>query len=188
MIRYFLTFAILLMLSACQSKAPLSTGYLVDKHTQITLPSLVQAPTLYQQQLLRIHYPEQKNHAPVLIILQSSPQQIKLTVLSTLGIKLAQAEYNGNEIKVENQLHLTKMPPANQVLGDILLTLLPIQSWQLPEGWKMTEQHNQRFLYDPKHRLVMRVTYKTTQLIQPVLLENYPFNYQIHIETLSTAN
>ncbi|MGC7559758.1 DUF3261 domain-containing protein [Pasteurella sp. PK-2025] len=160
----------------------------MDKHTQIALPSLDQAPTLYQQQLLRIHYPEQKNHAPVLVVLQSSPQHIALTVLSTLGIKLAQAQYNGREIKVENQPLLAKMPPANQVLGDILFTLLPPQSWQLPEGWKMTEQHNQRFLYDPQHRLVMRVTYKNTQPIQPVLLENVPFNYQIHIETLPTAN
>lgn len=163
-------------------------GYFVDKNTQIALPALTQAPTLDQQQLLHITYPQQKIATPVLIVLQSSPQQIKLTLLSTLGIKLAQAQYDGRHIQLDNHLPLTEMPPANQVLGDILFTLLPVQHWQLPAGWKILEQDKQRTLYDAQQKPAMRVEYQTVARKQPVLVENEKFDYQIKIKTLSTEN
>lgn len=188
MMRHFLTFSLLLMLFACQSNTQNSTQYFVDKQTKITLPSLEGIPSLDTQQLLHIAYPQQKKDAALLVALQTSPQQIKLTLLSTLGIKLAQATYDGKQIHVEKQLHLGKMPPANQVLGDILLILLPTHRWQLPDGWMLLDENGHRTLYDDKQQKVISIRYEKWQLEQNTYLEHHKFNYKIHIKTLSIAH
>lgn len=188
MMRHFLTFGFLLILFACQSNTQNSTQYFIDKQTQITLPSLEGLPNLDTQQLLHITYPQQKTDTALLVALQTSPEKIKLTLLSTLGIKLAQVTYDGNQIYAEKQLHLGKMPPVNQVLGDILLILLPPYRWQLPEGWILSEENRHRTLYDNKQQKVISIRHEKWQLEQNTYLEHHKFNYKIHIKTLSTAH
>ena len=82
---------------------------------------------------------------------------------------------------------LGALPPANQVLADVLLSYWPRESWQavLPAGWQLIDQPLRRELRDEKGELVSEITYQ--QQVgdrNPVRLWQHAFDYQLTIQTL----
>ncbi|WP_176552631.1 DUF3261 domain-containing protein [Testudinibacter sp. TR-2022] len=152
------------------------------------MPSLTQSPTLVLQQLLTVNTDVSPNSESVLTALELSPQHLTLNVFSTLGIKLAQVEYDGEQLRVTQQLPFAEqtLPPINQVVGDILLSVLPLKTWQhyLPKDWNLVQQGLRRNLLDDKGDAVITILYDKASPQQVVSIQHHRFNYMISIQNL----
>lgn len=187
--RYFwIVFSILMIfLCGCQSITK-NTNYYLQKNTQVQLPLLSSSPVIDTQQLLHISTTREKlSNRHVLTLLSLSPERLTVILLSPLGIKLAQLEYDGQTISVKHKLNFdNNLPPFAQIIGDILLTTLPLTSWQLvlPAGWKITEQNQTRIVFNDKGQAVVRVDYVDEFYQQAKQIQHYQFHYQILLEHL----
>ncbi|MFC0309044.1 DUF3261 domain-containing protein [Gallibacterium trehalosifermentans] len=184
----FICCALTIFLCGCQLSTN-NTQYHLQKTTQVPLPSLSFAPTIEAQQLLHINAQQMKpsNHH-LLTLLALSPERLSLTLLSPVGIRLAQLEYNGQTINVKQQVNLANnnLPPLPQIVGDILLTTLPLTAWQsvLPVGWQISDQDKQRVVLNDKGQAVVRVDYGDDAYQQAKQITHYQFHYQILLEHL----
>lgn len=152
---------------------------------QVTLPAPGISPTVNQQQLLTASVNGKQQS--LLVLLHADQQKISLAGLSSLGIRLFLLTYNDSGIHTAQTLILPELPPASQVLADIMLSHWPIASWQaqLPAGWTLRDNANRRELRDPRGKLITEISYMQRDgRREPIALTQYAFHYHIAIQYL----
>ena len=181
---WFLLVALLLSACAGNHHSGKPTAW-VKPGTAIVLPAPGIAQKIEQQQLLTIEARGQQH--TLLVLLQADEKQISLAGLSPLGIRLFALHYDAAGISTEQSVAGPELPPANQVLADIMLSYWPVAAWQnlLPPGWQLEEDAYSRRLTDPDGKVVTRITYlqKNGQRLPARIWQNV-FHYQISINTL----
>ena len=102
-----------------------STDHMVHltKSATVSLPQFHLPEPISTQQLLTISYQGKQDKA--LVMLEGQDTSLKLSVLNPLGIRLVDASYEQGQLQVTKHLPLDQLPPAQQVLFDIFLGLLP---------------------------------------------------------------
>ncbi|GHU05161.1 lipoprotein [Alphaproteobacteria bacterium] len=152
---------------------------------QIELPPPGIAPSVKERQVLTGFFAG-KQHS-LLVLLDADDRRLSLAGLSPLGIRLFQLSYDSSGIHTEQFVALPEMPPASQVLMDVMLSYWPQESWasRLPEGWSLTDGKNRRELRDFEGRLVATVEFRTEGGKRaPVGVTQHRFDYRIAIERL----
>jgi len=103
---------------------------------RVALPAPLLNEKLDQQQLLTGTVDGKQQS--MLVLLNADGQSLQLAGLSPLGIRLFKVVYNKQGIHTEQAIKIAQLPPANQVLADIMLSYWPINRWQplLPACWQ----------------------------------------------------
>ena len=156
----------------------------------VPLPAPIRDSPLHVEQILTAQIKGQTNGHSLLVVMEADGQRLSLVGFSLLGVRLFRVEYGVDGIRVEQLPALAALgalPPANQVLADVLLSYWPRESWQavLPAGWQLIDQPLRRELRDEKGELVSEITYQ--QQVgdrNPVRLWQHAFDYQLTIQTL----
>ncbi len=177
---------LLCVLTACaglQNKQAPTTW--LKPGTQVQLPAPGIRPSINSLQLLTATIKGQSHS--LLVMLTADNEQLTLVGLSSLGIRLFKVTYDAAGIHTEQSIALPDLPPAAQVLGDIMLSYWSVEAWQvqLPSGWTLLEQGSRRELRDAKGTLIIDIDYdgEGDKRI-PVSVEHYVFAYRIVIESL----
>lgn len=180
------TLLALLLLTGCASKPDESRPEAwLEPGVKVTLPAPGTEPAFSQQQLLTGTFKGKKQS--LLVLLSADSQQLTLAGLSSLGIRLFKVTYDSSGIHTEQSIVLPEMPPASQVLADIMLSHWPIAAWQphLPAGWTLKESGDRRQLRDPQGKLVTEIRYlQRGDRREPVSVQQFAFGYQILIQHL----
>ena len=156
----------------------------------VPLPAPIRDSPLHVEQILTAQIKGQSQGHSLLVVMEADGQRLSLVGFSMLGVRLFRVEYGVDGIRVEQLPALAALgalPPANQVLADVLLSYWPRESWQavLPAGWQLIDQPLRRELRDEKGELVSEITYQ--QQVgdrNPVRLWQHAFDYQLTIQTL----
>ena len=163
-----------------------STDHVVHLTTgaTVSLPQLHLPAPIITQQLLTISYQGKQDKA--LVMLEGQDASLKLSVLNPLGIRLVDASYEQGQLQVIKHLPLDQLPPAQQVLFDIFLGLLPAADIAevLPPGFSLKDEGTTRTIYDEQGQSVEQVHFTNGQATR---LEHHVFGYIITIENLSAA-
>lgn len=182
----YLTFLLLSMLiSACSSQHK-SEAWLT-KETKVNLPKINLTQDYHDQQLLTFKYNNQENS--VIAIVDIKDNQLKVIGLSTIGIRLFEIEYDGSKVKAKQHIFIKQLPPPEQVLSDIMLSILPTNSWQnvLPANWQLVDNGLLRTLIDDKKQTIIKITYNqksSTDIRKPIEIQHAIFGYQITIKSM----
>ena len=145
------------------------------------------ATVISTQQLLTISYQGKQDKA--LVMLEGQDASLKLSVLNPLGIRLVDASYEQGQLQVIKHLPLDQLPPAQQVLFDIFLGLLPEEDIRavLPSGFSLTDNGALRTISDSQGQVIEQVHFTPTkgnQSRSATMIEHYVFGYVIEIENL----
>lgn len=152
---------------------------------RVSLPSPVLNEKLDQQQLLTGTVDGKQQS--LLVLLNADGQTLQLAGLSPLGIRLFKVRYDSRGVHTEQTIKIAQLPPANQVLADIMLSYWPLNRWQplLPSGWKLVDRDITRTLIDDAGKTVMQIDYVIQQgKRQPVAITQYVFHYHIAIQNV----
>lgn len=153
--------------------------------TRVTLPPPGIAPALSSQQLLTGSFNGKTES--LLVMLNADDKQLTLAGLSSVGIRLFLLTYDEKGLHTEQSIVVPQMPPASQVLADIMLSLWPIADWQplLPAGWTLTDKGDVRELRNAGGSLVSRMTYlQRKDKREPISIEQRVFKYHITLQYL----
>jgi len=183
--------ATLLLLGGCAHHAPGTDGQnrpqaWLEPGVKVTLPPPGLTPAFDRQQLLTGTFDGKEQS--LLVMLSVDQHRLSLAGLSSLGIRLFLLTYDQNGLHTEQSIVVPQLPPASQVLADIMLSHWPLAAWQsqLPTGWTLVDKGDQRELRDPNGRLITEVHYRQTgALREPVALTQHVFNYHLTIQPLS---
>lgn len=178
----------LIAVSGCATTEQ-STDHVVHltKSATVSLPKLMLPEPISAQQLLTITYQGKQDKA--LVMLEGQATRLKLSVLNPLGIRLVDASYEQGQLQVTKHLPLDQLPPAQQVLFDIFLGLLPEEAITavLPSGFSLTDNGALRTISDSQGQVVEQVHFTPTkgnQSRSAFKIEHYVFGYVIEIENL----
>ncbi len=153
--------------------------------TQVTLPAPGITPAVNSQQLLTGRFNGQTQS--LLVMLNADAHKITLAGLSSVGIRLFLATYDENGIRTEQSIIVPQLPPASQVLADVMLSHWPISAWQpqLPKGWTLKDIGDRRELRNANGKLVTEIVYLQRKgKREPISIEQHVFNYHITIQYL----
>lgn len=179
-----------LMLGGCASHAPQEnrpTAWL-KPGVRITLPPPGITPAFQQQQLLTGQVKGKTQS--LLVLLSADEKKIDLAGLSSVGIRLFRVTYDAQGIHSQQLMALPQLPPASQVLADIMLSHWPVAVWQkqLPAGWTLDDRGMTRQLRDAQGKLVTEIDYlQRGSRREPVSIQQHAFGYQIHIQHLDAS-
>ncbi|MCV9878895.1 DUF3261 domain-containing protein [Brenneria izbisi] len=186
-LRYGMLLVCALLLNGCANKnqddsrpqAWLKPG------VKVTLPAPGIAPSINEQQLLTGTFKGKQQS--LLVMLSADDQQISLVGLSSIGIRLFMVTYDAQGIHSEQSIVLPQLPPASQVLADIMLSHWPIAEWRqhLPAGWTLRDSDDKRQLRDDRGALVTEIRYMTRNNQRaPMSIQQFAFGYHIVIQHL----
>ena len=153
--------------------------------TRVTLPPPGISPAVSSQQLLTGSFNGQTQS--LLVMLNADAHKVTLAGLSSVGIRLFLATYDETGIHTEQSIVVPQLPPASQVLADVMLSHWPISAWQpqLPKGWTLTDTGDRRELRNASGKLVTEITYLNRQGKRvPISIEQHVFKYHITIQYL----
>lgn len=153
--------------------------------TKVTLPAPGISPAVNSQQLLTGSFNGQTQS--LLVMLNADAHKITLAGLSSVGIRLFLATYDENGIRTEQSIIVPQLPPASQVLADVMLSHWPISAWQpqLPKGWTLKDIGDRRELRNASGKLVTEIVYLQRKgKREPISIEQHVFNYHITIQYL----
>lgn len=178
---------LILMLGGCAINSPSGTEpqAWLKRGVQVKLPAPLLDKPVSQQQLLTATVNGKQQS--LLVLLNADGKSLQLAGLSPLGIRLFKVVYDQTGIHTEQAIKMEGLPPANQVLPDIMLSYWPVQSWQplLPAGWTFDEQPLRRTLLDNEGHAITRIDYVTQGgTRQPVSITQMAFHYQITIQNV----
>ena len=175
-----------LFLAGCATRSPdTSPQAWLKPGVRVRLPSPSLNHKLDQQQLLTGTVDGKQQS--LLVLLNADGKTLQLAGLSPLGIRLFKVRYDEHGIHTEQAIKIAQLPPANQVLADIMLSYWPVNRWQpmLPLGWKLVDQGNMRTLLDDAGKPVTRIDYLVEKgQRQPTAITQYVFHYHIAIQNL----
>ena len=153
--------------------------------TRVTLPPPGISPAVSSQQLLTGSFNGQTQS--LLVMLNADAHKVTLAGLSSVGIRLFLATYDETGIHTEQSIVVPQLPPASQVLADVMLSHWPISTWQpqLPKGWTLTDSGDRRELRNARGTLVTEITYLNRKgKREPISIEQHVFKYHITIQYL----
>ncbi|XUA19425.1 DUF3261 domain-containing protein [Citrobacter sp. OP27] len=191
MIRTFwhgLALAAVLALTGCSHSPQDESGRpqaWLQPGTQITLPPPGITPAVSAQQLLTGSFNGKSQS--LLVMLNADDKKLTLAGLSSVGIRLFLVTYDEKGIHTEQSIVVPQLPPASQVLADVMLSHWPISAWtpQLPKGWTLTDNGDKRELRNAQGKMVTEITYLQRKgQRQPISIEQHVFNYHITIQYL----
>ncbi|WP_407044234.1 DUF3261 domain-containing protein [Enterobacter cloacae] len=153
--------------------------------TQVTLPPPGITPAIRSQQLLTGRFNGQTQS--LLVLLNADGQKVTLAGLSSVGIRLFLATYDNTGIHTEQSVVMPQLPPASQVLADVMLSHWPLSAWQpqLPKGWTLKGTGTRRELRNPDGKLVTEIVYlQRNGKREPISIAQHVFKYHITIQYL----
>lgn len=153
--------------------------------TRVTLPPPGISPAVSSQQLLTGSFNGQTQS--LLVMLNADAHKMTLAGLSSVGIRLFLATYDESGIHTEQSIVVPQLPPASQVLADVMLSHWPISAWQpqLPKGWTLTDTGDRRELRNASGKLVTEIVYLQRKgKREPISIEQHVFKYHITIQYL----
>lgn len=153
--------------------------------TRVTLPPPGITPAIRSQQLLTGSFKGQTQS--LLVMLNADEHKVTLAGLSSVGIRLFLATYDETGIHTEQSVVMPQLPPASQVLADVMLSHWPLRAWQrqLPKGWTLNDTDARRELRNPDGKLVTEIVYlNRSGKREPVSIVQHVFNYHITIQYL----
>ena len=153
--------------------------------TRVTLPPPGITPAIRAQQLLTGSFKGQTQS--LLVMLNADGDKVTLAGLSSVGIRLFLATYDDTGIHTEQSVVMPQLPPASQVLADVMLSHWPISAWQpqLPKGWTLTDTGDRRELRNASGKLVTEIVYLQRKgKREPISIEQHVFKYHITIQYL----
>ena len=153
--------------------------------TRVTLPPPGISPAVSSQQLLTGSFNGQTQS--LLVMLNADAHKVTLAGLSSVGIRLFLATYDEAGIHTEQSVVMPQLPPASQVLADVMLSHWPISAWQpqLPKGWTLTDTGDRRALRNASGKLVTEIVYLQRKgKREPISIEQHVFKYHITIQYL----
>ena len=153
--------------------------------TRVTLPPPGITPAIRAQQLLTGSFKGQTQS--LLVMLNADGNKVTLAGLSSVGIRLFLATYDDTGIHTEQSVVMPQLPPASQVLADVMLSHWPISVWQpqLPKGWTLTDNGDRRELRNASGKLVTEIVYLQRKgKREPISIEQHVFKYHITIQYL----
>jgi hypothetical protein len=153
--------------------------------TRVTLPPPGISPAVSSQQLLTGSFNGQTQS--LLVMLNADAHKVTLAGLSSVGIRLFLATYDETGIHTEQSIVVPQLPPASQVLADVMLSHWPISAWQpqLPKGWTLTDNGDRRELRNASGKLVTEIVYLQRKgKREPISIEQHVFKYHITIQYL----
>ncbi|MGO3909649.1 DUF3261 domain-containing protein [Huaxiibacter chinensis] len=153
--------------------------------TKVTLPPPGIAPAVNSQQLLTGSFNGQTQS--LLVMLNADAHKVTLAGLSSVGIRLFLATYDDTGIHTEQSIIVPQLPPASQVLADVMLSHWPLSAWQpqLPTGWTLKDKGDRRELRNPRGALVTEIVYlQRNGKREPISIEQHVFKYHITIQYL----
>ncbi|MEH3775335.1 DUF3261 domain-containing protein [Enterobacter asburiae] len=153
--------------------------------TQVTLPPPGISPAVSSQQLLTGSFNGQTQS--LLVMLNADAHKVTLAGLSSVGIRLFLVTYDETGIHTEQSIVVPQLPPASQVLADVMLSHWPIRAWQpqLPKGWTLTDNGDRRELRNASGKLVTEIVYLQRKgKREPISIEQHVFKYHITIQYL----
>ena len=153
--------------------------------TRVTLPPPGISPAVSSQQLLTGSFNGQTQS--LLVMLNADAHKMTLAGLSSVGIRLFLATYDESGIHTEQSIVVPQLPPASQVLADVMLSHWPISAWQpqLPKGWTLTDNGDRRELRNASSKLVTEIVYLQRKgKREPISIEQHVFKYHITIQYL----
>lgn len=153
--------------------------------TKVTLPPPGITPAVSSQQLLSGTFNGQTQS--LLVMLNADAHKVTLAGLSSVGIRLFLATYDDSGIHTEQSIVVPQLPPASQVLADVMLSHWPLSAWQpqLPKGWTLKDGGDRRELRNPSGKLVTEIIYLQRKgKREPISIEQHVFNYHITIQYL----
>jgi len=157
----------------------------LEPGTRITLPAPGITPEVNSQQLLTGSFNGQTQS--LLVMMTADDKKITLAGLSSVGIRLFLVTYDERGIHTEQSIVVPQLPPANQVLADVMISHWPIAVWQqqLPKGWTLTDIGDKRELRNARGKLVTEITYLQRKgKREPISIEQHVFKYHITIQYL----
>lgn len=152
---------------------------------RVTLPAPGISPAVSSQQLLSGSFNGQTQS--LLVMLNADDKKITLAGLSSVGIRLFLVTYDEKGLHTEQSIIVPQLPPASQVLADVMLSHWPIAVWQpqLPKGWTLTDKGDKRELRNASGKLVTEITYLQRKgKREPISVEQHVFKYHITIQYL----
>jgi len=178
---------LVLSLGGCATQPPASTlpQAWLKPGVQVKLPSPLLEKPVSQQQLLTATVKGKQQS--LLVLLNADGKSLQLAGLSPLGIRLFKVVYDQQGIHTEQAIKIDGLPPANQVLADIMLSYWPVERWQplLPAGWRLDDQPLRRTLRDNHGATITRIDYLPKGATrQPVSITQQAFHYQITIQNV----
>ena len=153
--------------------------------TRVTLPPPGISPAVSSQQLLTGSFNGQTQS--LLVMLNADAHKVTLAGLSSVGIRLFLATYDESGIHTEQSIVVPQLPPASQVLADVMLSHWPISAWQpqLPKGWTLNDTGDRRELRNASGKLVTEIVYLQRKgKREPISIEQHVFKYHITIQYL----
>ena len=153
--------------------------------TRVTLPPPGISPAVSSQQLLTGSFNGQTQS--LLVMLNADAHKVTLAGLSSVGIRLFLATYDETGIHTEQSIVVPQLPPASQVLADVMLSHWPLSAWQpqLPKGWTLTDTGDRRELRNASGKLVTEIVYLQRKgKREPISIEQHVFKYHITIQYL----
>lgn len=180
--------ALTLFLAGCSHPQPDSDARpqaWLEPGTQVTLPAPGISPAFRSQQLLTGRF--NGNTLSLLVMLNADSQKVTLAGLSSVGIRLFLVTYDDNGLHSEQSVVMPQLPPASQVLADVMLSRWPIDAWQpqLPKGWTLTDIGDKRELRNPRGKLVTEISYLNRHGQRlPIAIAQQVFKYHITIQYL----
>lgn len=153
--------------------------------TKVTLPAPGITPAVNSQQLLTGTFNGQSQS--LLVMLNADAHKITLAGLSSVGIRLFLATYDDKGIRTEQSIVVPQLPPASQVLADVMLSHWPLSAWQtqLPKGWTLQDKGDRRELRNASGKLVTEIVYLQRKgKREPISIEQHVFKYHITIQYL----
>lgn len=153
--------------------------------TKVTLPPPGISPAVSSQQLLAGSFNGQTQS--LLVMLNADAHKVTLAGLSSVGIRLFLATYDESGIHTEQSIVVPQLPPASQVLADVMLSHWPISAWQpqLPKGWTLKDNGDRRELRNASGKLVTEIVYLQRKgKREPISIEQHVFKYHITIQYL----
>ena len=152
---------------------------------RVTLPAPGISPAVSSQQLLSGSFNGQTQS--LLVMLNADDKKITLAGLSSVGIRLFLVTYDEKGLHTEQSIIVPQLPPASQVLADVMLSHWPIAVWlpQLPKGWTLTDKGDKRELRNASGKLVTEIVYLQRKgKREPISIEQHVFKYHITIQYL----
>ncbi|WP_347291467.1 DUF3261 domain-containing protein [Kluyvera georgiana] len=177
-----------LLLTACSHAPPAPSARpqaWLEPGTRVTLPAPGISPALSSQQLLTGSFNGQTQS--LLVMLNADDKKLTLAGLSSVGIRLFLATYDEHGLHTEQSIVAPQLPPASQVLADVMLSHWPISAWQpqLPTGWTLTDSGDKRELRNARGKLVTEITYLNRHgKREPISIAQHVFKYHITIQYL----
>ncbi|CAM3705891.1 DUF3261 domain-containing protein [Rahnella victoriana] len=178
---------LIVMLGGCAAHEPSGNEpqAWLKRGVQVNLPAPSLEKPFTQQQLLTATVNGKQQS--LLVLLNADGKSLQLAGLSPLGIRLFKVVYDQTGIHTEQAIRIEGLPPASQVLADIMLSYWPAQRWQplLPPGWTLEDQPLRRTLRDTEGNTITRIDYLPRgSARQPVSITQMAFHYQITIQNV----